>query len=55
TADKRKNRIIQLIAKKLKIKITKIGIIMKQTDHPNIIVKKGRKIRINQKGYFHQF
>ena len=55
TADKLKNRIIQLIAKKLNIKITKIGIIKKQTDSPNIIVKKGRKIRINQKGYFHQF
>ena len=55
TADKSKNRIIQLIAKKLKIKITKIGTIKKQTDHPNIIVKKGRKITINQKGYFHEF
>ena len=55
TADKRKNRIIQMIAKKLQIKITKIGNITNQSKMPGLILKKGRKIRVNQKGYYHQF
>jgi len=55
TADKRKNRIIQMLVKKLQIKITKIGNITNQSKMPGLILKKGRKIRVNQKGYYHQF
>ena len=55
TADKRKNRIIEMLAKKLQIKITKIGNITNQSKMPGLILKKGRKIRVNQKGYYHQF
>ena len=55
TAKKSKYRIIQSLSKKLRIKITKIGEITKYLKHPGIIAKKGRKIRINKKGYFHHF
>jgi hypothetical protein len=44
-----------MIAKKLQIKITKIGNITYQSNIPGLILKKGRKIRVNQKGYYHQF
>src|SRR6056300_694543 len=55
TANKNKSRIIRSIAKKLNLKITKIGKILSSSHKSSIIDQKGRVLRINNKGYVHQF
>jgi thiamine-monophosphate kinase len=55
TANKNKSRIIRSIAKKLNLKITKIGKILPSSHKSSIIDQKGRVLRINNKGYVHQF
>ena len=55
TATKNKSRIIRLISKKLNLKITKIGKILSSSHKSSIIDQKGRVLRVNNKGYVHQF
>jgi len=55
TASKNKSRIIKSISKKLNLKITKIGRILPSSDKSSIIDQKGRVLRVNNKGYVHQF
>jgi thiamine-monophosphate kinase len=55
TANKNKSRIIRLISKKLNLKITKIGKILSSSHKSSIIGQKGRVLRLNNKGYVHQF
>src|SRR5210317_1347526 len=55
TANKNKSRIIRLISKKLNLKITKIGKILSSSHKSSIIDQKGRVLRLNNKGYVHQF
>ena len=55
TANKNKSRIIRSISKKLNLKITKIGRILSSSYKSSIIDEKGRVLRVNHKGYVHQF
>tara|TARA_Y100000591_G_C21737667_1_gene647541 strand:+ start:169 stop:1128 length:960 start_codon:yes stop_codon:yes gene_type:complete len=55
TADKRKSRIIKLISKKLRVKITKIGEILPSSQKSKIFDEKSNVIRPKNKGYIHQF
>ncbi|MDC0416955.1 thiamine-phosphate kinase [Candidatus Pelagibacter sp.] len=55
TASKNKSRIIKAISKKLNLKITKIGGILPSSYKSSIIDQKGRVLRVNNKGYVHQF
>ena len=55
TASKNKSRIIKSITKQLNLKITKIGRILPSSDKSSIIDQKGRVLRVNNKGYVHQF
>ena len=55
TASKNKSRIIRSISKKLNLKITKIGKILSSSHKSSIIDQKGRVLRVNNKGYVHQF
>jgi thiamine-monophosphate kinase len=55
TANKNKSRIIRSISKKLNLKITKIGKILSSSHKSSIIDQKGRVLRVNNKGYVHQF
>jgi len=55
TASKDKSRIIKSISKKIKIKITKIGEILPSSNKSSIIDKKGKVLRVNNKGYLHHF
>ena len=55
TADSSKSRIINKISKTLNIKISKIGKICSISQKSQIIDKKGKKIRLKDKGYYHQF
>ena len=55
TANKNKSRIIRSISKKLNLKITKIGKILSSSHKSSIIDQKGRVLRLNNKGYVHQF
>ena len=55
TANASKSRIINKTAKSLGIKISKIGKICSNLQKSQIIDKKGNKIAINTKGYFHRF
>ena len=55
TANKKKSRIIKIISKKLRVKITKIGEILPPSQKSVIIDKKGHIIRLKNKGYVHQF
>ncbi len=55
TANKKKSRIIKMISKKLRIKITKIGQILPSFQKSQIIDEKGHIIRPKSKGYIHQF
>jgi len=55
TANASKSRIINKTAKSLGIKISKIGKICSNLQKSQIIDKKGNKIAINTKGYFHKF
>ena len=55
TASKNKSRIIKSISKQLNLKITKIGRILPSSDKSSIIDQKGRVLRVNNKGYVHQF
>ena len=55
TANSSKSRIINKIAKSLKIKISKIGKICSYTQKSQIIDKKGMKIALKNKGYYHKF
>ena len=55
TASKNKSRIIKVISKKLKIKITKIGEILSPSNKSLIIDEKGKILKVNNKGYLHHF
>ena len=55
TARKNKSRIIKLISKKLNLKITKIGEILSSSNKSSIIDEKGKVLKVNNKGYLHQF
>ena len=55
TANSSKSRIISKISKTMNIKISKIGKICSITQKSQIIDQKGKKIRIKDKGYYHQF
>ena len=55
TANSSKSRIISKISKTINIKISKIGKICSITQKSQIIDQKGKKIRIKDKGYYHQF
>ena len=55
TANKNKSRIIKAASKKLNLKITKIGRILPSLHKSSIIDQKGRVLRVNNKGYVHQF
>ena len=55
TASKNKSRIIKVISKKLKIKITKIGEILSPSNKSSIIDEKGKILKVNNKGYLHHF
>jgi len=55
TANKKKSRIIKMISKKLKVKITKIGEILPSFQKSMIIDENGNIIRHKNKGYIHQF
>src|SRR5210317_288578 len=55
TASKNKSRIIRSISKKLNLKITKIGKILSSSHKSSIIDQNGRVLRVNNKGYVHQF
>ena len=55
TANKNKSRIIKAASKKLNLKITKIGRILPSSHKSSIIGQKGRVLRVNNKGYVHQF
>ena len=55
TANKNKSRIIKAASKKLNLKITKIGRILPSSYESSIIDQKGRVLRVNNKGYVHQF
>jgi len=55
TANKNKSRIIKVASKKLNLKITKIGRILPSSHKSSIIDQKGRVLRVNNKGYVHQF
>ena len=55
TASKNKSRIIRSISKKLNLKITKIGKILSSSHKSSIIDQKRRVLRVNNKGYVHQF
>jgi len=55
TANKNKTRIIKEASKKLNLKITKIGRILPSSHKSSIIDQKGRVLRVNNKGYVHQF
>jgi thiamine-monophosphate kinase len=43
------------LSKKLNLKITKIGKILSSSHKSSIIDQKGRVLRVNNKGYVHQF
>ena len=55
TATKKKSRIIKMISKKLRVKISKIGQILPSFQKSHIIDEKGYIIRPKNKGYIHQF
>ncbi len=55
TANSSKSRIINKTAKSLGIKISKIGKICSNQQKSQIIDKKGNKIAVNIKGYYHRF
>ena len=55
TANPSKSRIINKFSKTLNIKISKIGKICSISQKSQIIDKKGKKIRLKDKGYYHQF
>ena len=55
TANSSKSRIISKLSKTLNIKITKIGKICSISQKSQIIDQKGKKIRLKDKGYYHQF
>src|SRR6056300_1728967 len=55
TANKNKSRIIKAVSKKLNLKITKIGRILPSSHESSIIDQKGGVLRVNNKGYVHQF
>ena len=55
TANPSKSRIISKFSKTLNIKITKIGKICSISQKSQIIDQKGKKIRLKDKGYYHQF
>ena len=55
TASPSKSRIIEKIAKFLGLKISKIGKICNHSEKSQIIDKKGNKINLKLKGYYHQF
>ena len=55
TANPSKSRIINKIAKSTRIKISKIGKICSNTQKSQIIDKKGMKIALKNKGYYHKF
>ncbi len=55
TANSSKSRIISKLSKILNIKITKIGKICSISQKSQIIDQKGKKIRLKDKGYYHQF
>tara|TARA_B100001250_G_C19661856_1_gene727449 strand:- start:41 stop:1000 length:960 start_codon:yes stop_codon:yes gene_type:complete len=55
TASSSKSRIINKTAKSLGIKISKIGKICSNQQKSQIIDKKGNKIAVNIKGYYHRF
>ena len=55
TANSSRSRIINIIAKSLGIKISKIGKICSHLQKSQIIDQKGNKIAIKTKGYFHKF
>ena len=55
TANSSKSRIISKIAKSTGIKISKIGKICSISQKSQIIDQKGKKIRLKDKGYYHQF
>ena len=55
TAYSSKSRIINKLSKTLNIKISKIGKICSISQKSQIIDQKGKKIRLKDKGYYHQF
>ena len=55
TAHSSKSRIISKLSKTLNIKISKIGKICSISQKSQIIDQKGKKIRLKDKGYYHQF
>ena len=55
TANSSKSRIISKFSKTLNIKISKIGKICSISQKSQIIDQKGEKIRLKDKGYYHQF
>ena len=55
TADPKKSRIINKLAKKTNTKITKIGFIDKSSKTSQIIDENGQEIHIKNKGYEHLF
>ena len=55
TANSSKSRIISKFSKTLNIKISKIGKICSISQKSQIIDQKGKKIRLKDKGYYHQF
>ena len=55
TANSSKSRIINKLSKTLNIKISKIGKICSISQKSQIIDQKGKKIRLKDKGYYHQF
>jgi thiamine-monophosphate kinase len=55
TANKNKSRIIKAASRKLNLKITKIGRILRSSHESSIIDQKGRVLRVNNKGYVHRF
>ncbi len=55
TANSSKSRIIANIGKSLNIKISKIGKICSISQKSQIIDQNGKKIRLINKGYYHQF
>ena len=55
TAYSSKSRIVNKLSKTLNIKISKIGKICSISQKSQIIDQKGKKIRLKDKGYYHQF
>ena len=55
SANSSKSRIISKFSKTLNIKISKIGKICSISQKSQIIDQKGKKIRLKDKGYYHQF